>query len=70
MTSCAQLKDDLAFAKHYKMICELVVEYWDEGEWTFVKSKEEAQERVDGCKKIINRITEELNAGFMEGGIR
>jgi len=56
----SQLMDDLGFAKHYKMICELTVEYWDEGEWTFVQSKEEAQERVDGCKEIINNIVFEL----------
>ena len=53
-----QLMDDLEFIRFYKMICELIVEYHDEHDFVF--TKEEAQERVDGCKLIISRITEEL----------
>ena len=55
-----QLLDDLSFIKFYKMVCELTVDYWDEHNFTFAKSKEEAQERVDGCKEIINKITYKL----------
>lgn len=55
-----QLLDDLNFVRHYKMCCELTVEYWEEGEWTFVKTKEEAQEKVEGCNLIISRIEKEL----------